>query len=36
MTINFNVVKPTTREEILKDPAGVYITGFNLNDEATK
>ncbi len=35
MTINFNVVKPTTREEILKDPAGVYITGFNLNDEAT-
>ncbi|MGT2460241.1 type IV secretion system protein (plasmid) [Cupriavidus basilensis] len=35
MTINFNVIKPTTREEILKDPAGVYITGFNLTDEAT-
>lgn len=35
MTINFTVIKPTTREEILKDPAGVYITGFNLTDEAT-
>ncbi|AOY97491.1 hypothetical protein BKK79_36705 (plasmid) [Cupriavidus sp. USMAA2-4] len=35
LTINFYTVKPASREEALKDPAGLFVSSFNLNDEST-
>lgn len=33
MRITFTRVKPTTREQIMRNPAGLYITSFDLNEE---
>lgn len=34
LRITFTRVKPTTREQIMRNPAGLFITSFNLNEEA--
>lgn len=34
MTISFTRVKPTTRAEVMKNPAGLFITNFNLTEES--
>lgn len=34
MTVSFTRVKPTTRAEVMKNPAGLFITNINLTEEA--
>lgn len=34
MRITFTRVKPTTREQIMRNPAGLFITSFNPTEEA--
>lgn len=34
MTLSFTRVKPTTRAEIMKNPAGLFITNINLTEES--
>lgn len=34
MTVSFTRVKPTTRAEVMKNPAGLFITNFNLTEES--
>lgn len=34
MTISFTRVKPTTRAEVMKNPAGLFITNINLTEES--
>lgn len=34
MTATFVRVKPTTREQVMHNPAGLYISNFNLTEEA--
>jgi len=34
MTLSFTRVKPTTRKEVLKNPAGLFITNINLTEES--
>lgn len=34
LTATFTRVKPTTREEVARNPAGLYITNFDLREEA--
>lgn len=34
MTVTFSRIKPTTRAAVMKNPAGLYITNFNLTEEA--
>jgi type IV secretory pathway TrbF-like protein len=36
MTINFVKVKPKTREDVLRNPAGLFITNFNIAEESQK
>lgn len=36
MTVTFTLVKPKTRAELIANPAGLYITNFNLTEETTK
>lgn len=33
MTVTFTRVKPTTRAEVMKNPAGLFITSFNTTEE---
>jgi type IV secretory pathway component VirB8 len=33
MTITFTRIKPKTREQIIRNPAGLFITNFNINEE---
>jgi type IV secretory pathway component VirB8 len=33
MRITFTRVKPTTREQIMRNPAGLFVTSFNLTEE---
>lgn len=34
MTVSFTRVKPTTRAEVMKNPAGLFITNINLTEES--
>lgn len=34
MTVTFTRVKPTTRAEVMKNPAGLFITNINLTEES--
>jgi len=34
MRVTFTRVKPTTRSEVMKNPAGIFITSFNITEEA--
>lgn len=34
MTITFTRVKPTTRAQVMKNPAGLFVTNFNLTEES--
>jgi type IV secretion system protein TrbF len=34
MTVSFTRVKPTTRAQVMKNPAGLFITNFNLTEES--
>lgn len=34
MTLSFTRVKPTTRAEVMKNPAGLFITNINLTEES--
>jgi type IV secretory pathway component VirB8 len=34
MTISFTRVKPTTRADVMKNPAGLFVTNFNLTEES--
>lgn len=34
MRITFTRVKPTTREQVVRNPAGLFITSFNITEEA--
>lgn len=34
MTVSFTRVKPTTRAEVLKNPAGLFVTNINLTEES--
>ncbi len=34
MTVTFTRVKPTTRAQIMKNPAGLFITNFNATEES--
>ncbi|CAM2961165.1 type IV secretion system protein [Janthinobacterium lividum] len=34
MSITFTRVKPTTREQLMRNPAGLFITSFNISEEA--
>ncbi|MCU6502325.1 type IV secretion system protein [Rugamonas sp. A1-17] len=35
MKITFTRIKPTTREQVMKNPAGLFITNFNATVEST-
>lgn len=34
MTVSFVRVKPSTREQVMRNPAGLYISNFNLTEES--
>lgn len=34
MTVSFTRVKPTTRAEVMKNPAGLFITNINITEES--
>ena len=36
MTLNFSFQPPTTQKEAVRNPAGLFITSFNLSEEATE
>lgn len=36
MTVTFTLIKPKTREQLIANPAGLYITSFNVTEETTK
>lgn len=36
MTITFSRIKPKTREQLIRNPAGLYINNFHLTEESTK
>lgn len=36
MTITFTLIKPKTREQLIHNPAGLYVTNFNLTEESSK
>lgn len=36
MTVSFTITPPKTVNEAVQNPAGVYVTSFNLNKEAAK
>lgn len=33
MTITFTQIKPKTREQVIRNPAGLFITNFNITEE---
>jgi type IV secretory pathway component VirB8 len=35
MTVTFTRIKPRTREDVMKNPAGLFITSFNPTEEST-
>jgi type IV secretory pathway component VirB8 len=35
MSVSYTRVKPTTRAQIMKNPAGLFITNFNVTEEST-
>ena len=34
MTITFTRIKPRTLDQVLRNPAGIYITSFNISEES--
>lgn len=36
MTVTFTLIKPKTREQLIANPAGLYITSFSVAEETTK
>lgn len=36
MTVTFTLIKPKTREQLITNPAGLYITNFHATEETTK
>lgn len=36
MTVNYRIVPPTTPEEIFRNPLGLYVTHFTINEEQVR